>query len=307
MRQPHKHKSRAERFRNSIKTYRVQADDTLLNYLLTMFKDQSRTSVKSLLTHRQVAVNNSPTTKYDVPVHIGDEIKINFLKGFKEFNHSRLRIVYEDEFMLVVDKGYGLLSVSTDRVKTKTAYRILSDYVKEADPSNRLFVLHRLDRDTSGLMMFAKKQGIQETMQRSWNEMVLDRRYVAVVEGQLEKEVGEVSSYLCENSAFEVYSTPDESEGGQYALTRYKVLQANKNFSLVELKLATGRKNQIRVHMKDLGHSIIGDRKYGSRCNPLGRLALHASRLRFVHPITRRDMFFETPIPASFQRLVREK
>ena len=218
-----------------------------------------------------------------------------------------MRIVYEDEFVLVVDKGYGLLSVSTDRVKTKTAYRILSDYVKEADPSNRLFVLHRLDRDTSGLMMFAKKQGIQETMQRSWNEMVLDRRYVAVVEGQLEKEEGEVSSYLCENSAFEVYSTPDESEGGQYALTRYKVLQANKNFSLVELKLATGRKNQIRVHMKDLGHSIIGDRKYGSRCNPLGRLALHASRLRFVHPITRRDMFFETPIPASFQRLVREE
>ena len=272
-----------------------------------MFKDQSRTSVKSLLTHRQVAVNNSPTTKYDVPVHIGDEIKINFLKGFKEFNHSRLRIVYEDEFVLVVDKGYGLLSVSTDRVKTKTAYRILSDYVKETDPSNRLFVLHRLDRDTSGLMMFAKKQGIQETMQRSWNEMVLDRRYVAVVEGQLEKEEGEVSSYLCENSAFEVYSTPDESEGGQYALTRYKVLQVNKNFSLVELKLATGRKNQIRVHMKDLGHSIIGDRKYGSRCNPLGRLALHASRLRFVHPITRRDMFFETPIPASFQHLVREK
>ena len=153
-------------------------------------------------------------------------------------------------------------------------------------------------------MMFAKSQQIQETMQRSWNDMVLDRRYVAVVEGAFDKDKGEVSSYLAENAAYEVYSTQNKDEG-QYALTRYEVLKSNGKFSLVELQLATGRKNQIRVHMKDLGHSIIGDKKYGATCNPLGRLALHASRLRFVHPVTRRDMFFETPIPAKFRYIVK--
>ena len=257
---------------SSIKTYSVQEGPVkLLDYLFSLFPEKSKTTVKSLLSHRQVAINN---------------------------------ILYEDEFLIVIDKGYGLLSMSTDRIKEKTAYHILSDYVKADDPAGRIFIIHRLDRDTSGLMMFAKSQQIQETMQRSWNDMVLDRRYVAVVEGAFDKDKGEVSSYLAENAAYEVYSTQNKDEG-QYALTRYEVLKSNGKYSLVELQLATGRKNQIRVHMKDLGHSIIGDKKYGATCNPLGRLALHASRLRFVHPVTRRDMFFETPVPAKFRYIVK--
>lgn len=299
-----KKKSRGRRGPDKIEVFKVEKNMPLLEYLLEIFSDRSKTTVKSYLAHRQIAVNHTPTTRFDAPLHVGDELTINYTRGYKEFRHPRLHIVYEDEFLIVVDKGYGLLSVSTDRVKANTAYHILSDYVRQDNPANRIFVLHRLDRDTSGLMMFAKSQGIQEKMQRSWNDMVLDRRYVAVVEGELTPVKGEVASYLKENAAFQVYSS-DDKENGQYALTRYEVLATNGRYSLVELQLATGRKNQIRVHMSDLGHSIAGDRKYGAKSNPLGRLSLHASRLRFVHPITRRDMLFETPIPASFQRVVR--
>ena len=245
---------RGRRGPDKIQVFKVQKDMPLFEFLLETFADRSKTTVKSYLAHRQIAVNNTPTTKFDAPLHAGDEVTINFTRGYKEFRHPRLRIVYEDEFLIVVDKGYGLLSMSTDRIKANTAYHILSDYVRRDNPANRIFILHRLDRDTSGLMMFAKSQGIQEKMQRSWNDMVL---------------------------------------------------ATNGRYSLVELQLATGRKNQIRVHMQDLGHSIAGDRKYGAVSNPLGRLSLHASRLRFVHPVTRRDMLFETPVPAGFQRVVR--
>ncbi len=287
-----------------LKRYRVEADTQLLDYLYALMPDRSKSSVKSILSHRQVKINDCVTTQFDAPLRTGDELIINFTKGFREFRHPRLRIVFEDEFLIVVDKGYGLLSMSTDRIKEKTAYHILSDYVRDSNPANRIFILHRLDRDTSGLMMFAKSQGIQEKMQRSWNEMILDRRYVAVVEGVPTPEKGVVRSYLKENSAFHVYSTDDEVNG-QLAITRYEVLETNTKFSLVELQLATGRKNQIRVHMQDIGHSIAGDRKYGATSNPLHRLSLHANRLRFVHPITRRDMLFETPIPGGFLHTVR--
>ena len=290
---------------DAIKFFKVTEHSLLLEFLLKTLSDNSRTTVKSILTHRQVAINRTPTTRYDAVVQPGDEVMINFEKGFKEFKHSRLRIVYEDECIIVVDKGYGLLSMSTDRIKDNTAYHILSDYLKEQDPSARLFILHRLDRDTSGLMMFAKSQGIQEQMQRNWSNIVLERKYVAVVEGEPEKKEGEVRSYLAENAAFQVYTTNNPEEG-QLAVTRYKVLKSNGRFSLVELNLQTGRKNQIRVHMKDIGHSIAGDRKYGAKGSPIGRLALHASKLRFVHPVTRQEMNFETVIPQKFIYLVAE-
>ena len=141
---------------SSVKTYSVQEGPVkLLDYLFSLFPEKSKTTVKSLLSHRQVAINNIPTTQFDDLLHSGDELAINFERGFRVFKHSRLRIVYEDEFLIVIDKGYGLLSMSTDRIKEKTAYHILSDYVKADDPAGRIFIIHRLDRDTSGLMMFA--------------------------------------------------------------------------------------------------------------------------------------------------------
>ncbi|MEG1642610.1 MAG: pseudouridine synthase [Bacteroidales bacterium] len=282
----------------------AEEKDTLMNYLYRVYSDKSKTTVKSWLSHRQVAINGIPTTAFDAPIKCGDEVLINLEKGFRIFKHHRLKIVYEDEFLIVADKGYGLLSVSTDRIKEKTAYHILSDYLKEEDPNAKLFVIHRLDRDTSGLIMYAKSEKVQFLLQRAWNEMVLDRRYIAVIEGKMEPETGEISSYLAENSVHLVYSTNDE-RNGQYALTRYETVQSNSQYSLLLLQLATGRKNQIRVHLSEHGHPIIGDKRYGSRINPLERLALHACRLRFVHPITRHDMFFKTAIPSQFDKITR--
>jgi 23S rRNA pseudouridine1911/1915/1917 synthase len=282
----------------------VKENDTLLNYLFKTYADRSKTTVKSWLSHRQVAINDTPQTAFDAPLMPGDRVLINFEKGFKVFKNARINIVFEDDYIIVANKGYGLLSVSSDRVKERTAFHILSDYLKEDNPSAKLFVIHRLDRDTSGLIMFAKSEEVQFKLQRSWNEMVLDRRYVAVISGHIDPAEGEISSYLAENSVHHVYSTPDK-EKGQFALTKYKTLQKNSRLSLVELQLATGRKNQIRVHMSESGHPIAGDKRYGSKENPLGRLSLHAFRLRFVHPITRQDMLFETPLPPQFVKVTR--
>lgn len=274
----------------------------LLDFLFAVMPDKPRTTVKDYLKHRQVMVGSNVTTRFDLPLNPGDEVKINTTREFQTFSHPRLRLVYEDDDIIVVDKGYGLLSMGTDKVKDGTAYSILREYVKRKDPRNKIFIVHRLDRDTTGLMMFAKTQKAKETMQHNWNNMVLERRYVAVVEGTLDPEKGEIRSYLAENAAHEVYSTNNPEEG-QLAVTYYTTLRTRAPYSLVELSLATGRKNQIRVHMKDAGHPIVGDRRYGAKSSPIHRLCLHAATLRFVHPVTRRDMNFTSPLPAGFNRL----
>lgn len=276
----------------------------LLDFLMETLSDKSRTTVKSYLSHRQVSINGMPTTLYNAPLHRGDNVTVNFGRGYRLFTHRRLRIIYEDDYIIVADKGYGLLSMATKNEKTETAYRIVSDYIKRSNPDGHVFIVHRLDRDTSGVMMFAKDQDIQEAMQRNWNDTVLERKYVAVVEGELNPPAGKVESYLKENAAMQVYSSKVAGDG-QHAVTYYKTIASNSRFSLVEIQLETGRKNQIRVHMHDLGHPIIGDRKYGSKCNPIGRVALHAATLRFRHPVTHREMFFESIIPPRFEYIVK--
>ena len=266
--------------------------------------DHKRTSIKALMKYNQVALNSMPTSQFDQPVHVGDTLSVNFTRPFVVFSHPRIKLVYEDNDIIVINKGSGILSVSTDNVKDGTAYSILRDYLKKKDPRLMLFVVHRLDRDTSGLMMFAKNVEAKEAMQHNWNNMVLGRRYVAVVEGKVEQEEGVVKSYLAETSQFEVYSTQNPDEG-QLAITRFKRLQCNNGYSLMELSLDTGRKNQIRVHMKDLGHPIVGDRKYGAKASPIHRLGLHARTLHFAHPVTKKEMLFETPIPSRFLSLLK--
>ena len=296
------HKPGAERqaFKpDVIEKYSVTAPSTLLEYLLQVMPQRKRTNVKELLKHNQVAVNGMPVTQFDAPLAEGDEVKVNLTREFKVFYHRRLKIVYEDDDIIVVNKGYGLLSMGNDKVKDGTAYSILRDYVKWGDPRNKIFIVHRLDRDTSGLMVFAKNEEAKEKLQHNWNNMVLERKYLAVVEGTPEPPQGTVKSYLTENSQFEVYSTNDPAQG-KLAVTRYSTLKSRGKYALLEVELDTGRKNQIRVHMKDLGHPIAGDRKYGADSSPIHRLALHARTLRFVHPISRKEMSFTTPIPASF-------
>lgn len=285
-----------------IETYSVASESTLLKFLLEVMPQRKRTQVKSLLAHNQIAVNGLPVRQFDAPLVEGDVVKANLTREFKVFYHRRLKIVYEDDHLLVVNKGYGLLSMGNDKVKDGTAYSILKEYLKWQNPRNKIFIVHRLDRDTSGLMIFAKSEEAKERLQHNWNNMVLERKYLAVVEGVPDPEAGEVRSYLAENSRYEVYSTNNPEEG-QLAVTRYRTLSRAGGYALMEMELDTGRKNQIRVHLKDLGHPIIGDRRYGAGSSPIHRMALHAQTLRFVHPITRQDMFFTTPVPVSFRKI----
>jgi 23S rRNA pseudouridine1911/1915/1917 synthase len=286
-----------------IETYPVKEEGILMDFLMASMPQRKRTVIKNLLAHNQVAINGIPTTQFNTQLAAGDEVKVNLSREFRVFYNRRLKLVYEDDDIIVVNKGYGLLSMGTDKIKEGTAYSILRDYLKWQDPRNKLFIVHRLDRDTSGLMVFAKSVEAKEKLQHNWNNMVLSRKYLAIVEGKPEQEEGEIRSYLAENSRFEVYSTNNPEEG-QLAVTRYKTLRTRNGYSLMEVSLDTGRKNQIRVHMKDLGHPIIGDRRYGAKSSPIHRMALHAQTLRFVHPITRKDMNFSTPVPASFAKLV---
>ncbi len=274
----------------------------LLDFLFAAMPESKRTTVKDYLKHHQVMVNGNVTTRFNDELKAGDKVEVNTTREFQTFYHPRVKLVYEDDDIIVINKGYGLLSMGTDKIKDGTAYSIVRDYVKRKDPRNKLFIVHRLDRDTTGLMMFAKNERAKETMQHNWNNMVLERRYVAVIEGNLEPDYGEIRSYLTENAAHEVYSTQNPEEG-QLAVTYYKTLSSRKPYSMVELSLATGRKNQIRVHMKEAGHPIVGDRRYGAKSSPIHRLCLHAQTLRFVHPVTRRDMNFTSPLPAGFYKL----
>lgn len=276
----------------------------LLDALFAAMPQRKRLTVKDFLKHGQVMVDGTVVTQFDRPVTAASDIRVNISRQWQTFSNPRLKIVYEDDDILVVNKGYGLLSVSTDRVHNGTAYSLLRDYLKRKDPRNKLFIVHRLDRSTSGLMLFAKSAEAKEAMQHNWNNMVLGRRYVAVVEGKVEQEEGVVKSYLAETSQFEVYSTQNPDEG-QLAITRFKRLQCNNGYSLMELSLDTGRKNQIRVHMKDLGHPIVGDRKYGAKASPIHRLGLHARTLHFAHPVTKKEILFETPIPSRFLSLLK--
>ncbi len=302
---PSNHSRPAASFKpDVIKNFSIQAPAELLPFVTENLPEIKRTRLKQMLAHNQIAVNGTPVRQFNHPVQPGDTVSVNFTREFQVFYNRRLKIVYEDDDLLVVNKGYGLLSMGNDKVKDGTAYSILKDYLKRKDPRNKIFIIHRLDRDTSGLMMFAKNEKAKEAMQHNWNNMVLNRKYVTVVEGHVEEPQGVVRSYLGETSQFEVFSTDDPSQG-KLAVTRWTRLKEGSEYSLLEVELDTGRKNQIRVHMKDIGHPISGDRKYGAEASPIHRLALHARTLRFIHPVTRREMLFETPVPSSFIRLAR--
>lgn len=277
----------------------------LMQFVISQFPDAPRNDVKKWLKFGHLMINGIVTHAFDAPVEPGQWVELNVSRPYVVFSHPRMQIVYEDEDIIVVNKGYGLLSVGTGQLKKEeTAYDILKRYVKNVDPKNKIFVVHRLDRATSGLMLFAKNPEAQDAMQHNWKNMVLNRTYVAVLEGNLREDEGVVKSWLGETSQFEVYSSPEQREGLKLATTRFRVLKRGYGYTLVEFSLDTGRKNQIRVHAKELGHPIVGDRKYGAKTSPINRLALHARTLRFAHPITRKDMKFETPIPSRFLKIV---
>jgi len=278
---------------------RVQEDTELLKFLLSELSGKGRNHIKSLLFHGQISVDNETVVQFNHRLETGQKVVVNWNKGS---SLKGLKILFEDEYLVVVEKEAGLLSIATDREKELTAYSLLSEYIKAANPKNRIFIVHRLDKETSGVMVFAKSKEIQQLLQNSWKAVVTERIYAAVVEGSLNKEQGTITSWLKESKTLLMYSSRTANDG-QKAVTHYQVLKKNNKYSLLEVKLETGRKNQIRVHMQDLGHCVIGDKKYGSSMNPIKRLGLHAIVLAFKHPKTDEIIRCETQIPKEFQSL----
>ncbi|MFC4601208.1 RluA family pseudouridine synthase [Cohnella hongkongensis] len=278
----------------------------LLEFLLAKLAPQGRNSVKSMLAHGQIAVDDRVEKQYNHPLLPGQTVTVSKTRASSAPPLIGLRILYEDDAVIVIHKDAGLLSIATAQETELTAYRQLNAHVRQADPRARVFVLHRLDRETSGVMMFAKSEQVQKSMQDNWKDVVTERTYVALVEGLVKKASGTVSSWLKETSTLKMYSSPVPNDG-QHAVTHYKVLRASRSYSLLEIELETGRKNQIRVHMQDIGHPIAGDKKYGAKTKPFSRLGLHARVLAFKHPTTGKPMRFETDIPKPFLSQFKEE
>ena len=278
-------------------TLRPEREAKLLEFLYESFPDRSRKSIKSLLGQKQIMIRNQIVTRFDYPLAPGMDVIILKKKPSPDMTLRNLNLLYEDEYLLVIEKSAGLLSVATAKENEETAFSILKRYVKKSHHRAELHIVHRLDRDTSGIMMFTKTKEIQKKLQDNWETAVTKRIYYAVVEGHVQNAEGEIVSCLKENKALMMYSSKTPGDG-QKAVTRYRVLKSNARYSLLEVSLQTGRKNQIRVHLQDIGHSIAGDKKYGAATDPLGRLGLHAGILEFFHPVTGKCMHFETPVPA---------
>ncbi|MEK4343856.1 MULTISPECIES: RluA family pseudouridine synthase [Paenibacillus] len=281
------------------KSFTVNEPSELLPFLLLHITGRGRNAIKSILSRGQVAVNGKVVTQHNFQLHPGQTVTIDQEKPVQVAEMIGLTIVHEDDDLIIIQKDAGLLSIATAEENELTAYRQLMEHVRISNPKNRIFVVHRLDRDTSGVMMFAKSERIQQALQTTWKDTVKERSYVALVEGAVKRPEGTVSSWLKETSTLKMYSSPHEGDG-LHAITHYKLIQANRHFSLLEVKLETGRKNQIRVHMADIGHPIAGDKKYGAETKTVGRLGLHARVLSFIHPTTGELMTFESPIPKTF-------
>lgn len=278
----------------------VKEPGELLEFLFRMMPARSKKSVKSLLGRGQIRVNSKASTQFNEPLRPGDRVQIEKRTAKHDAKIKGLKILHEDSDIIVIEKDAGILSIASEKENQMTAYRQLSDYMQSIHPKNRIFIVHRLDRDTSGIMMFAKNKKIQQKLQDNWQDIITERTYIAVVEG-IVKEDGTIISWLTENKSLMVRSSKNPNKGKK-AITHYKVLKNKNDLSLLQVKLDTGRKNQIRVHMQDLKHPIVGDKKYGSQSNPLKRVGLHAHAIGFKHPVNGEHMRFESKIPVSFTR-----
>lgn len=284
--------------------YVVERDGRLLEWLLENVKHLSKSKIKQTLQGRGVKVGKKTVTQFDYPLTAGTKITFSKTKRNNDiFKNRYVKIVYEDRHLVVVEKNAGILSMAAGHASLNVK-AVLDDYFKKSRQKCTAHVVHRLDRDTSGLMIYAKDKQTELLLEQDWHNIVYDRRYVAVVSGEMEQTEGTVSGWLKDNKAYFTYSSPTDN-GGKFAVTHFHVLNRRNGYSLVEYKLETGRKNQIRVHSTDMGHPVCGDAKYGCGDDPVGRLCLHAYVLCFRHPVTHEAMTFETPIPASFLRIFK--
>lgn len=286
-------------------TFKVLADAILIDFIMEKMHGISRNRAKALISNRVVLVNNAITTHPLAELKAGQVVQLDRSKHKKSFRSNDIDIVYEDPYLLVVDKRPGLLSMSNN-TRQQTVQTVLNYYLEKGGGRNTSHLVHRLDRDTSGLMVYAKDVQTQQSLINGWQQLVTDRRYLALVEGELESPRGRIQSWLTEDKRFITHSSPVDN-GGKFAVTHYNVLEASNGYSLVECELETGRKNQIRVHMADMGHPVVGDFKYGSEIDPMRRLGLHAYMLCFTHPVTGKHLRFETPVPVLFEKCLDGK
>lgn len=280
--------------------YVVKEPSELLAWLMENLHD-SRTKIKATLSGKGIKVNGKIVTQFDYPLVPGMKIAVSKTKQNNQFKNHYIKLVYEDRYLVVIEKKPGILSMAAGHssLNVKT---VLDNYFKQTRQRCQAHVVHRLDRETSGLMIYAKDKQTELALEADWHNIVFDRRYVAVLSGEVVDNEGTIANWLKDNKAYVTYSSPVDN-GGKYAVTHFHVLARTYEHSLVEFKLETGRKNQIRVHAADMGHPVCGDMKYGNGDDPLGRLCLHAFKLCFYHPINHRPMEFETELPQTFRKL----
>lgn len=279
-----------------MKKYIVNENNELYTYLRNTLTTMSKNNIKSLLKNGNIYVNNKIITKHNYLVKENDIISIGTSIKTEETN---LKIIYEDDNIIVIDKPSKLLTISNKNEKEDTLYRKVSDYLKKQN--KKVFIIHRLDYDTSGIIMFAKNQKIQKLYQDNWNELAKEREYTAIVEG-ITNDKGHIESYLKQTKTLLVYSS--KNKDGYFSITDYKKITNNNKYSLLKIYISTGRRNQIRCHMHDISHPIAGDTRYNSKTNPLNRLCLHASTLKIINPLNNQLMVFESPMPEEFNKLL---
>ncbi|MBR3068096.1 MAG: RluA family pseudouridine synthase [Prevotella sp.] len=281
----------------------VKEEAPLLEWLLKNV-NESRTKIKATLQGRGIRVDGKTVTQFDFTLQPGMKVAVSKTKRNQHSFKSRyVKIVYEDRWLIVVEKNIGILSMAAGH-SSLNVKSVLDDYFKKSRQKCNAHVVHRLDRDTSGLMVYAKDIETEQILEHNWHQIVYDRRYVAVLSGEVIQDEGTIENWLKDNKAYVTYSSPTDN-GGKLAITHYHVMARTTEHSLVEFKLETGRKNQIRVHASDMGHPVCGDPKYGNGDDPLHRLCLHAWLLCFTHPVTGQPMEFETPVPTAFKQLFR--
>lgn len=281
-----------------MKNYIVGKDTILINYLIEELK-YSHKEAKKKLANNQILVNNKKITQYNYNLKCNDSITIN---NFNSKINDNIEIIYEDKNIIVVNKPSNLLTVSTNKEKEKTLYHLVSEYLKKNNKNSKVFVIHRLDRETSGIVMFAKSTKIQSIYQNNWDSLVKYRGYQAIVEGIPKKSSDTIIQYLKETDNLYVFATKNNT--GKKAITCYKVTKSNQNYSLLDIEIKTGRKNQIRVAMQSIGNSIVGDKKYGNKNFKTNYFCLHANKLVILDPNSKKILTFEINIPTYFNNFV---
>lgn len=293
-------------FRNRKSTFKITEEAELLPYLISTIKDKARNKIKSLLTHKQIMVNGKIISQHNHSLKKGDEVAVSWDRAFKKISYQGVSIVFEDDDVIIVNKRSGFLSIGSKKERKQTVYQVLTSHIQKENPTARLFVVHRLDREASGLMVFAKSKAAQVELQDTWSSSFQKRKYLIITEGTITKDKDTITSYLTESKALIMHSG-NNPKNAKKAITHYNVVKKNEFYSLLEATQDTERKNQVRVHLQSIGHPIIGDKKYGATENPINRVGLHAIKLVFQHPSTHKEVTFETKVPEDFLKVFRYK